>query len=110
MRFFISGPYTASHPREVLKNVNAAIDAGIQLMARGHHVYVPHFTHYMHLRPQCTFEYEEYLRNDLAWLEVSEAVLFLAHSKGADGELEKAKELGLKIYYSIKDVLPCKES
>ena len=76
----------------------------IELIKRGHSVYIPHFTHYMHLRPNCPFEYEEYLKNDLEWLKVSDAVFFLSHSNGADGELRVAKKLGLRIYTDITEV------
>lgn len=104
MRFFVIGKYSDGHPRDILKNVNKAIDIGIELMKKGHSVYIPHFTHYMHLRPNCPFEYEEYLKNDLEWLKVSDAVFFLSHSNGADGELEVVKKLGLKIYTDINEV------
>ena len=70
-------------------------------MKRGHSVYIPH---YMYLRPNCPFEYEEYLKNDLEWLKVSDAVFFMSHSNGADGELRVTKELGLKVYTDIREV------
>ena len=104
MKFFISGPYTASHPREVLKNVNIAIDIGIELMKKGHAVYIPHLTHYIHLRPNCPFEYEEYLYNDIEFLKVCDALFFINHSNGADKELKLASKMKKKIYYDLKEV------
>ena len=104
MHFYIMGPYTALHPRQVLKNVNTAIDIGIELMKLGHSVYVLHFTHYMHLRPNCPFEYEEYMQNDLEWLEISDAVFFIDHSPGTDRELKYAKELNKKVFYNLSKV------
>lgn len=104
MKFFISGRYTASHPREVLKNVNRAIDIGIELMKKGHAVYIPHLTHYVHLRPYCPFEYEEYLYNDIEFLKVCDALFFISHSNGADKELELASKMKKKIYYDLKKV------
>lgn len=105
MRIFISGPYSASHPREVQRNVSKAIYHAIFLMKKGHSVFVPHLSHYIHIHPACPFEYEEYLRNDMAWLEVSEAVLRLpGASVGADKEVERAKELGIPVYHSIEEI------
>lgn len=104
MKFFISGPYSASHPREVLKNVNRAIDIGIELMRMEHAVYIPHLTHYIHLRPNCPFEYKEYLYNDIEFLKVCDAIFFIAHSDGADGELMLAKQLNKRIYYDLRTV------
>ena len=104
MKIYIIGKYSAIHPREVLKNVIRAIDIGIELMKLGHAVFIPHLSHYIHLRPQCPFEYEEYLRNDIEWLKVCDAVFFINHSNGSDRELEIAKSLGLKIYTNLGDV------
>ena len=104
MRIYIIGRYSANHPREVLKNVNRAIDIGIELIKKGHAVFIPHLSHYIHLRPYCPFEYEEYLRNDIEWLKVSDPVFFINQSKGANRELEIAKSLGLRIYTNLGDV------
>lgn len=104
MRMYIAGPYSANHPRQVLRNVDAAIEAGIKVITKGHSVFIPHYTHYMHLHSSCPFEYEEYLRNDIEWLKVSDAMLFLSPSPGANMELELAKKLGLRIYYFVEDI------
>ncbi len=104
MRIFVSGPYSANHPRDVLVNVNLAIGIGIELMRRGHAVFIPHLSHYIHLHPSCSFEYEEYMRNDMAWLEVSDAIFVIAKSPGADRELEYAKLLGKLVYFSLDDI------
>ena len=105
MRVFIAGPYSAGHPREVLSNVNKAIEYGIWLMLAGYDVFIPHLSHYIHLHPSCPFEYEEYLKNDMAWLEVSDAVMRLSgHSNGADGEVARAKVLGIPVVYSLEEL------
>ena len=104
MRIFIAGPYTADHPREVLKNVNNAIDAGIGVMKKGHDVYIPHLSHYIHLRPQCPFVYEEYLQNDRAFLKICDALLVIGSSPGTDREVDFAHANNIKIYYSIEEI------
>ena len=103
MRVFVSGPYTAGHPRDVLKNVNRAIEVGIVLMKAGHDVFIPHLSHYIHLHPDCPFEYEEYRRNDLAWLEVSDAIVVIADSPGVRGELRFARDRGIP-EFAISDL------
>ena len=41
----------------------------------------------------------------MTFLEIwAEALLYLAPSRGADKELERAKELGLRIFYSIDEI------
>ena len=103
MRIFISGPCTAEHPRDVLRNVNSAIDAGIKLMELGFAVFIPHLSHYVHLRPQCHFDYEEYLSNDFEWLKVSDAVLRIGgHSAGAEKECNLAKSLSIPVFLQIE--------
>lgn len=105
MRIFIAGSYTADHPRKVLNNVNKAIDAGIQLMEMGHSVFIPHLSHYIHLRPHCTFEYEEYMRNDTAFLEVCDAIYRLpGKSAGADRECQMAARLNIPVYRRLEDI------
>lgn len=107
MRIYVAGPYTADHPRKVLENVNKAIDVAMELMKKGHSVYVPHWTHYMHLRPHCTFEYDEYVKNDMEWVKVSDAVFRLyGESKGADREVMLANRLGKLTYYYDLDSVP----
>ena len=104
MKFFISGPYSSSHPRKVLKNVNQAIDIGIELMKLGHAVFIPHLSHYIDLRPHCPFEYKEYLDNDIEFLKVCDAIFFIGHSTGADKELKLAKQMNKKIYYHLEEI------
>ena len=105
MRVFLSGQYSADHPRKILENVNRAILHGIAIMCRGHSVFIPHLFHYVHLNRACPFEYEEYLRNDLEWLEVSDVLYRMpADSKGADIEVARAKELGIPVVYSLDEL------
>ncbi len=100
-KIFISSPYTIG---DTAVNVRAQIDAADKLMDHGFTPFLPllsHFQHMIHARP-----YDDWLRNDLEWLYVCDAVLRLpGESKGADLEVRHAKRLGLPVFYSVDDVL-----
>jgi hypothetical protein len=100
MRIYIAGPYTKG---DVVLNVRSAVHAAAEVYANGHEYYIPHLSHLEHAilpRP-----YEYWLKHDMAWLEVCDAVLRLpGESKGADAEVARAIELGIPVYYSIEDI------
>ena len=93
-RVFVSGPYTKG---DVAANVRAAIEAAAQLTDTGYIVYLPHLTHFWHLvspRP-----YEDWIKLDLAWLKLCDAVVRLpGESPGADREETEADTLGIPVY------------
>jgi len=100
-KIFISSPYTIGDTGE---NVRAQIQAANELMDLGFTPFIPLLSHFQHIvfpRP-----YQDWIENDLEWLEVCDAVLRLpGESKGADLECERAKELGIPVYYSINNLL-----
>ncbi|NQS90727.1 DUF4406 domain-containing protein [Patescibacteria group bacterium] len=49
-------------------------------------------------------EWEDYMRWHRPWLETCDAFLYLNSSKGADLELQIAKDLDKLIFYSIDEV------
>lgn len=107
MRIYIAGAYTANTEDEILINVNKAMDAGIKLFKKGHHPYVPHLCHWLDKRAneiQIPLSYQNYMDYHMKWLMVSDAVLLISHSKGADIEETEAKRLWIPIYYKIEDV------
>jgi hypothetical protein len=100
-RIYIAGPYTKG---DVAMNVRAAITAGNYVAHFGHTPFIPHLTHFWHMmwpHEDVNFWYEQ----DIVWLRQCEALLRLkGESKGADKEVEIAKEMGIPIYYSELDV------
>lgn len=101
MRVYVAGPYTKG---DVVLNTRAAIEAGQTLLLAGHAPFVPHLTHFWHL--MFPGPYEQWLELDLAWLEVCEALIRLpGESSGADGEVRRAIELKIPVYYSVGDFL-----
>lgn len=100
MRIYIAGPYSKG---DVALNVKAAIYAGDYVARLGHIPFIPHLTHFWHLI--ISHEYEFWMKQDLYWLEMCDALLRLdGESSGADREVENAKFCGMKIYYSIYDI------
>ena len=99
-RIYVAGPYTKG---DVAVNVRNAFEAADKLADAGFAPFVPHGTHFWHFafpRP-----YEEWLKLDLAFLPVCDAVLRLPGlSSGADAEVVEAERLGIPVYYDL-DVL-----
>ncbi len=110
LKVFIAGPYTPSDSdlhdasRVAHRNTIKAIKAGIKLIERGHIPFIPHLTHFIHLETEKPLPAEFYYRYDMVWLQHCDALLYLGNSEGANKELQKAKELGLEIFYSIEKV------
>ena len=100
-RVFVSGPYTKGDP---CVNTHAAIAAGNGLLDAGLAPFVPHLSHFWHTvtpRP-----YEDWMRIDLAWVAVADAVLRLpGASTGADRECACAAEHGIPVFHSVADVV-----
>ena len=114
MRIYIAGPYcptgTTLHDasRIAQRNVDKAIEIANSLIEKGHDPFVPHLTHYIHTHYSCKRDYGDWwYRHDNTFLEHwAEGLFYICSSKGADLELRLAKELNLKIFYSLEEV-PC---
>lgn len=107
MIVYVSGPYSASTNEGKLQNTQKAIDVGIELIRKGHTVLIPHLSHYTDMRAQelgVDISWEQWLEQDLKLLERCDALYFIGESRGACIELERAKELGLQIFYSLEEV------
>lgn len=107
LRIYIAGPYSGSNSEQIDRNVFNAIDAGIEMFRRGHYPYVPHLTHLIKSRAEETgnrLSWKDFIRWDMPWLEMCDAILYLGRSIGADLELQEAKRLGKLIFYSIEEI------
>lgn len=100
MRIYVAGPYTKG---DVAVNVRKAIDAGTELLHRGHTPFVPHLYHFWHMiTPQ---DYDVWTRQDMVWLEFCQAVLRLpGESEGADKEVEWALNNRMEVYYNVWEI------
>lgn len=107
MRIYIAGPYTAKNYNGHEANTLRAIDAGIAVFRKGHVPYVPHLTHYVDLRAKqagIKMTWNDYIKWDLPWLDLCDALLYLDKSKGADLELRRAQKLNKRIFYSLTEI------
>jgi hypothetical protein len=100
-RIFIAGPYTTGDPAV---NVKAALDAATPLLNAGAMPYVPHLNHFWHfVYPQ---DYEVWVDLDLEFLAACDALLRLpGESPGADGEVARARELGIPVFDNLAQAL-----
>jgi hypothetical protein len=100
-KVYVASGYSIGNPEA---NVRRQIDAGEELINAGFYPYLPLLSHYQHqIHPH---DYETWLRLDNAWLPFCGALLRLpGESKGADGEVEAAIELGIPVFYSIKELV-----
>ena len=103
MRIYIAGPLNGKHCTNYLANVHRFMVADVVLRSAGHAPFNPALDLLVGIMDG-GMEYKDYFTVNLSWLEVSDALLYLAPSPGADVELKLAQELGLKIYYSLEEV------
>ena len=107
MRIYVAGPYSAESEAQIVANVKAAVDAGITLFRKGHSPYIPHLTHYVDLRAKevgTSLEWADYIRWDMPWLRLCDAVLCLGESVGVKIELAEARRIGKRIFLSLEEI------
>ena len=101
MRVYIAGPYTLGDRSE---NVRKAMEVATQLLDAGHEPFCPHLSHFWdlaHPRP-----WVEWMRVDLAWLEVAEALVRIpGESAGADHEAHFSYTHNIPTFFSVGDFL-----
>ena len=103
MRVYVSGPYSGG---DVESNVAEAIEMGQLVYNNGHIPFIPHLFHFWDQHLPHRNVYEDWMRLCMSFLETCDVLLRLpGESPGADREVERAKELGMKVYYSVKDLL-----
>jgi hypothetical protein len=100
VRIYIAGPYTQG---DVALNVRNAINEGDYVSRLGHIPFIPHLSHFWHML--FPHDYEFWMKQDLVWLDLCEAVLRLpGESPGADREVELARQAGKIIYHSVFEI------
>jgi hypothetical protein len=116
-RVYLAGPITKGC---LAHNINQATDAFIALCKKGYAPFAPHWSCYSG-RANKTAEghvvafagvtpneltHEDWYGLDLAWVEVSDAVLRLpGESRGADLEVACARGRGIPVFHSVEELL-----
>lgn len=105
---YISHAYSAESEAERLQNVNASIDAALELWKLGIHSLIPNLSHFVDLRSQekgIEISWESFLLWDLELLKGCDCLLLLGDSPGCIRERNCARELGMRIFTSVEDVI-----
>ena len=107
MLVYVSGKYTGDSLEEMEFNTYQAVDAGIEVIKKGHEVIVPHLSHWLDLRAKeknIELSWQDFMNSDLEIVKRCDAILYISSSKGADIELEVAIENGLKVFTSVDEL------
>ena len=100
-KIFIAGPYTQG---DIAQNVKNAMNLANDLINLGFAPYCPHLTHFLHINNWQP--YEKWLALDIEYLVICDALIRIpGDSVGADGEVKKANELKLPVFYSLTELL-----
>lgn len=101
MRVYIAGPYSQGDP---VLNVRTAVTVADQIAEAGGFPFVPHLSHLWHtISPH---KYEFWIAQDMEWLEACDIVYRIAgESTGADGEVKRAEELEIPVYFDLDKLL-----
>ena len=99
-KVYIASPYTLG---DVAVNVKLQIDTASELIAAGFAVFWPLSSHFLHMaHPQ---DYPIWTQQDLEWVASCDVLLRIGgESKGADREVEYARELGKEVFCSVNDL------
>jgi hypothetical protein len=115
LRIYVAGPYSPHNcdlhdaSRIAQLNTDIAVAVGNALADKGHYVFVPHLTHYMHISASCKVNRAAwYYELDNTFLERwANALYYIAPSFGADAELALAEKLGYKIFVDLERCPNC---
>ena len=102
---YVAGPL--GDPCDWDRNCESALDVANELMYKGHVPVVPHL--YIHLSRRCrdlgySYDYSQWLENDLKILARVDGLLYLGSSPGSDAELDFAQSRGIEVFRSIHEV------
>ena len=108
MKIYVAGPLMNGHtagPREAFANVKKAEEIYIALVAKGHSVYLPHFSYYAWIAANTDIPWERWMQNDYDWVEASDALFRIpGKSKGAEVEEAHALASDKKVFYNLNEV------
>lgn len=98
---YISGPLTSSGKPE--ENLAAAVEAHKELTRLGYSSLCPHLT--WHIDPHGETPHEVWMEIDTPWVLASDCLLRLpGESRGADHEVQVAKEAGIPVFDTLDDL------
>ena len=101
IKVYVASQYTIGSEGE---NVRVSLDVGNRLINEGFAPFCPLLSHFQHMIfPQ---GYDTWLTLDIEWLSVCDCLLRLpGESKGADIEVEYAREHMIPVFYTIEQLI-----
>lgn len=112
MKIYVAGPYTPKNcslhnaARVAQRNTDKAMEIGNALMAKGHFVFVPHLTHYLHIHRSCKVDDPNfwYKLDNSFLMDWADSLFYISSSWGADQELKWAEAKGFRIFRNLSEV------
>lgn len=108
-RVYVAGAYSGPDVITILNNMRKGMRLATEVMLAGYAPFAPWFDFHFQLmiRENESITLQQYYAYSLAWLEVSDCLLLVPgweNSKGTIKEIARAKELGLPVYESMKEL------
>ena len=101
---YIAGAYSQGDP---VRNIRLVLAIAEDLIEEGFFVVVPHLFHLWHF--VYPHSYDFWLDYGKKLLSLCDCVLRISgESKGADGEVEYAREIGKAVFYNLDELLDWK--
>jgi hypothetical protein len=113
MKIYVAGPYTGNTPEEIEQNVRRAMEAGLIIWKKGHFPYIPHLTHWPDLcakELKIDMNWADYMQWHAPWVDLCDAIIIIAESRGASLELARAIETGKKVFRCLDEIPKVKRS
>lgn len=104
MIIYIAGKITAKKEEQLIANINAGVDAGNLVMAKGHNVIVPMLSYYQQQRMELKPDRFWWYQYDFKMIDVCDAIVVISYSEGVRGEIAYAEDKGIKVYYQVEDI------
>ena len=108
-RIYVAGPYSANNEIDIFCNIRYGIETSTKVLLAGFAPFCPWLDyHFILADNEERLTIKDLYEYSLAWLEVSDAMLVLwgwEKSKGTLTEMERAKELGIPIYYELSALI-----
>ena len=101
MRVYLAGKYSSDNILGCLNNIHDGIKKATEIIKSGHEVFCPWLDYQFHFFDK-TLSKQDYQRNSMAWVEVSEEMWVMPNSENSGGtqrEIARAKELNIPIKY-----------
>lgn len=108
-RIYVAGAYSADNAMAVLDNMRRGIRLSTLVVLAGYAPFSPwlDYNFQLQLRGDERLTLDDYYDYSMAWLEASDAVLVAVESENSRGtarEIRRAIELGIPVYYSLKEL------